>query len=109
MSLATWSPSQSDEIREICAHMTSEERSQAGGRGALYGVWMFASVVAPLCAAWRIQAPWMWTLAAIAILVHLAFIPVWQRRVRRSLSSTQWARERGLAANLRLSRFTRKR
>ena len=107
MSLATWSPFQSNEVREICAHMTSEERSQAGGRSALYGVWVFASVVAPLGTAWRIQTPWMWTLAAVAILGHLAFIPVWQRRVRRFLSSTQWARGSGQAANLRLFQFKR--
>lgn len=66
MSLATWSPFQSDEVREICAHPTSEERSQAGGRSALYGVWVFASVVAPIGTAWRIHTPWMWTLAAVA-------------------------------------------
>ena len=107
MSLATWSPFQSDEVREICAHLTSEERGQAAGRSALYGVWVFASVVAPLGAAWRIQTPWAWTLAAVAILVHLAFIPVWQRRVRGFLSSTQWARQRGLEANLRLFQFKR--
>jgi lysylphosphatidylglycerol synthetase-like protein (DUF2156 family) len=107
MGLATWSPFQSDEVRAICAHMTDEERSQAGGRSALYGVWVVASVVAPLGAAWSLQTPWMWTLAALAILTHLVLIPVWQRRVRAFLSSTEWARERGLGANLRLFRFRR--
>lgn len=105
MDVATWSPFQSEQVREICAQMTSEERSQTAGRAALYGVWVFASVVAPVGIAARIQDPWAWVLAAGVVVVHIAFIPVWQRRTRDFLRSTQWARERGLPADLKLFQY----
>jgi hypothetical protein len=105
MDLATWSPFQSDQVREICAHMTSEERCETARRAGLYGLWALASVVAPLGATVRIQAPWTWALAAVAVAVHIACIPAWQRRTRIFLSSTRWALERGLTADLKLFQF----
>src|SRR5688572_27220851 len=105
MDLATWSPFQSDQVREICAHMTSEERSETAGRAGLYGLWVLATVVAPFGAAVRVQTPWVWALAVVAIAAHVAFVPTWHRRTRQFLSSTRWARERGLTPDLRLFQF----
>ena len=34
----TWSPFQSDQVKEICAHMTRAEHRAAAKRGALWGV-----------------------------------------------------------------------
>ena len=106
MSLWTWSPFQSDEVREICARMTQEERDRAVERSAVYGVWVFFSVIVPVRAV-ASEDVWIRGLAVAALAVHLALIPLWRRHTRAFLSSTQWARGRGLSGDIKLFKFRR--
>lgn len=106
MELSTWSPFQSTQVREICRHMTEAERARGITRGALYGVWVAATVAAPMSFAWGSATRARWVLAVSLLIVHVVCIPLWQKRVRRFLCSTAWAREHGLAAeSLPLFRF----
>ena len=43
----TWSPFQSRQVREICAHMTEAERRELSLRGALFGIWNAATFFVP--------------------------------------------------------------
>jgi hypothetical protein len=91
----TWSPFQSADVREICAHLTAGERSEAAWRGGLYGIWVFATFAGPVSFAIAFRHPALIALAAGLAIVHLVCIPIWQRSVRRFLCSTAWAREQG--------------
>ena len=35
---STWAPFQSDQVKEICSHMTAKERRRAVERGAVFGL-----------------------------------------------------------------------
>jgi hypothetical protein len=105
MDLATWSPLQSDQVREICAHMTPEERGDAFERAALYGIWVAATAVFPI----RLLSNPTSRLSVVAgillIALHLVALPWWHRRSKRVLLSTEWARSQGLSDNFKLSRL----
>ena len=105
MDLATWSPFQSDQVREICAHMTDEERSDAFERSALYGLWILPTFVWPVRLLWNHSSTWSVVLGATLILLHVGMLPWWRRRQKRFLFSTQWARSQGLSPEARPSRL----
>ena len=97
MDFATWSPFQSRQVRDICAHMTASERSQLATRGLVYGVWVFATVAGPLAFGWWWSASTpLQVLAAALLAIHVCAVPGWQRRVRRFLCDTAWAQAQGL-------------
>ena len=93
----TWSPFQSPQVREICAHMTEAERREVTLRGTLFGIWNAATFFVP----WGIfvfaPKPVNWIFAPIVLLVGLAFYPLWRRITREFLVSTIWARQQGIA------------
>jgi hypothetical protein len=91
----TWSPFQSPEVRDICAHMTDSERDEASRRGGLYGLWVFATFAGPLSFAVVYRHPTLIAVAAVLIVIHIVCIPIWQRMQRHFLCSTLWAREQG--------------
>ena len=99
MSLQTWSPFQSSEVREICTHMTAEERARTVARGAAYGIWCALTTAIPvalLTVGLTFHGPvpkWLYILAGSAIAIHLVLIPIWRRSQLRFLRDTQWARE----------------
>jgi hypothetical protein len=100
MDLATWSPFQSPQVREICTHMTATERRAVMSHGGLYGVWTALTVVAPI-AALRNSDDWrIWAIALAVIGLHVGSIPAWQRRARRLLCSTEWAKQTGVTPDL---------
>jgi len=106
MSWKTWSPFQSPEVKEICAHMTLEERTALTWRGALYGLWCAATFAIPLSRALVDQTPSSWTVAGILCTIHIIAIPFWLRAQRRFLCGTTWARTQGLTPDrLRLFHF----
>src|SRR5438477_5784446 len=105
MDFATWSPFQSKQVREICAHMTGTERSRTMARGFGYGLWVFLTVGAIASGAWWAN-PALRITAGGLLAIHLCAVPFWQRRVRRLLCSTNWSREQGLTPqHLRLFEF----
>ena len=101
----TWSPFQSPEVRDICAHMTDAEKAEASRRGALYGFWVAATFAVPLSFAFVERSLLFIVIAAVLVTIHIVCIPIWQRRQRQFLCSTAWAREHGITAD-RLSMFS---
>ena len=93
----TWSPFQSQQVREICAHMTEAERRECTLRGAFFGIWNAATCFVPCGLAFLAPQPLNWILAPIVLLVGLAFYPLWRRITREFLASTRWARQQGIA------------
>jgi hypothetical protein len=101
-----WSPFQSPEVRDICAHMTAAEKAEASRRGGFYGVWVAATFAVPLSLAFVERSLWLAVLAAVLVTIHIACIPIWQRMQRRFLCSTAWAREHGITPDrLRMFAF----
>src|SRR3972149_4893439 len=98
---STWSPFQSPEVQDICAHLTPSERARviedARGRGAEIGRWIaipFGVVGGAFVLCWRLGA----VLAAVFV-VYFAFIGLPRlRRMRRRtvelLCETERARSR---------------
>src|SRR5262249_4813049 len=101
----TWSPFQSHEVRDICAHMTEAEKAEASRRGGLYGFWVAATFALPLSFAIAERSLLFIVIAAVLITIHIACIPLWQRMQRQFLSSTAWAREHDISAD-RLKMFS---
>ena len=102
----TWSPFQSPEVREICAHMTDAERTKASARGAAYGFWSAVTFAVPLAIAFTSRSLGTTVIAAVLVTVHLIRIPIWQKKQKQFLCSTAWARERGITPDrLRLFAF----
>jgi hypothetical protein len=102
----TWSPLQSDQVKEICAHMTKAERRAAVKRGALWGVLIgvvpagVALVLGILVfrSAVAVVIVCLLTLPAIAVLLHRKWFPRAARSQQNFLASTQWAKSRGIKA-----------
>jgi len=102
----TWSPFQSDQVREICAHMTKSERRVAVKRGALWGLLM--GIVPGMTA--LILGVVVFRSAIVVIVVCFLILPLialvlckkWYPHVVRSqqnfLASTEWARSQGFKA-----------
>ncbi len=107
MSFWTWSPFQSDEVREICRHMTSAELDRAIDRSLAYGAWVFVSVIGPYRVFTSTSAWWAWAIAGLLLVGHLALLPAWRRSTRRFLLSTEWARSQNFPDDFRLFQFRR--
>jgi hypothetical protein len=102
----TWSPFQSLEVRDICAHMTDAERARLAERGGAYGLWSAGTLALPLAVALTSRSVLTFVIAAVLITVHLICIPIWQKQQKRFLCSTAWAREHGITPDrLRMFAF----
>lgn len=107
MSVWTWSPFQSDEVREICRHMTSAELDRVVDRSLAYGAWVFVSVLVPYRVFTTSDAWWAWGIAGLLLIAHGVLLPSWQRSTRRFLRSTEWARSQNFPNDMRLFQFRR--
>jgi hypothetical protein len=102
----TWSPFQSPEVRDICAHMTDTERAKVAERGGGYGLWVAVTFALPLAFAFTHRSLVAIVIAAVLVTVHIICIPIWQKKQKRFLCSTAWARERGITPDrLRMFAF----
>ena len=97
MSWITWSPFQSDDVKAICAHMTPQEEQAGIAHGAVAGVFIVISVVAPI-GMFLLSGKGIYG-AALAI---VAFATVWLfgarrliRQQKEHLCSTEWAKQQG--------------
>jgi len=103
----TWSPFQSDQVKEICSHMTKPERRAAVKRGALWGlliglvpgmtalilgivVFRSALVVVTVC---------LLLFPLIALVLHKKWLPHVVRSQQDFLASTEWAQSQGIKAD----------
>ncbi len=91
-----WSPRQSHSVREICAHLSKEERREAFVHSALFGVWNAATFFSVPFFGFFIPSPVGWMIGSAAFLVGLAFYPFLQKLTRDFLCSTAWARQQGI-------------
>jgi len=110
---STWSPFQSPEVREICAHLTPAEHAQliadARQRGTDIGRWIaipFGLTVGLLY--------WSWQVGLVLLALFIIYFAVsgyprirgMRRRSMALLCETEWARSRGYAPErLRLMTF----
>jgi len=102
----TWSPFQSAQVREICAHMTEAESTEATRRGGLYGLWVFATFAGPLSFSVVFHHPVLIAAASVLVVIHVACIPAWLKMQRGFLCSNGWASEQGVTPErLRLFSF----
>ena len=104
----TWSPFQSPEVREICSHMNDTEKAQVRRQGIGYGVWVVITCAFPLSYAVTDPSRLSIIVAAILVTIHIVCIPFWQKRMKRFLCSTAWARGQGFTPEqIRLYAFRR--
>jgi hypothetical protein len=99
ISESTWSPFQSAEVREICAHLTSTEHARlvedARKRGEKIGRW-FAVPLGLVCS----LLFWSWRLGLALGAMFVVYFVVWvlpgframRRRTTELLCETEWAR-----------------
>ncbi len=114
---STWSPFQSGQVKEICAHMTRAERRAAMNRGARWGLLLgglfgtaaflgmvvFGSTVAFL-AGFCLVFPLVFSVQALA--QRKGWWPDALQSPRDFLASTDWAKSQGLKADdIRLYRW----
>lgn len=99
MDWKTWSPFQSSQTQEICAHMTPQEKSETARRGAWYGVWCALTLAIPLSQILVAHPYFPVYMALILMIIHLACIPIWQSWQRRFLCATQWAKQQEIQPN----------
>lgn len=99
---ATWSLFRSPEIRDICAHLTPEEIDELASQAAQVGRKIGALMSLPLVV---VGFSLLYSVRVFAVLLGLfigsAFVIEWrlirdhQRRVRRTLCATEYAKARG--------------
>jgi hypothetical protein len=99
---STWSPFQSPEVKEICAHLTPAERQRVLDDAAARGAELGTRVALPLMAAtlsfvfsWRLGAVLLVLYALYVLLLVVPRIRAIRRRSLELLCDTEWARSRG--------------
>jgi hypothetical protein len=101
----TWFPFQSEATREICAHMTQDEKMSFMIRSALLGLWIAAGFAGPQCV---ILLPALFGIKRSALAISIAFIflimflisiPFIKKRNKIVLCSTEWAKAKGYTAD----------
>jgi serine/threonine protein kinase len=104
----TWSPLQSQEVGEICAHLTKAERNHYSVLGLLFAVWIVGTCFGIPAFIRSDLGAGKWIVAAVWVILFAVSIPMLQRMGRHFLCSTTWARERGFRPeHLRLFSFSR--
>jgi hypothetical protein len=91
----TWSPFQSQQVRQICEHLTEQELAVLMQRGSRYGLWVAGTAAIPIGLAVGFPGSITFVIAGVLIAIHIARIPSWLRSQREFLCSTQWAKEHG--------------
>lgn len=96
-----WSPFQSETTKEICAHMTRDEKIAAMIRSGLLGLWVAAVFAAPqgiilLPVVFGIKRSALAiSIAVILLIIFLISIPIIRKSNKNFLYSTKWAKSKG--------------
>lgn len=108
-SHSTWAPFQSDQVKEICSHMTAEERSRAVRRGAVFGL-ILGGLFGVIGFFGMPIGKWLFDsyLTGVIIVQPVALIilgisfwklkPKIDQSQKELLASTQWSKEQGLTS-----------
>jgi serine/threonine protein kinase len=88
------------QVREIRAHLTGSEMLSCQKWAVLYALWNSATSFLPLACLWffPIPAPLNCIIAAVGLLVGLAFYPLWWKQQAKLLCASAWARAQGIRA-----------
>jgi len=101
MNWYMWSPFQSEAVKEICAHMTRDEKIACMIRSGLLGLWTAAVFAAPQSI---ILLPLVFgikrsalaiSIAVILLIIFLISIPIIRKSNKNFLCSTKWAKSEG--------------
>ena len=107
---STWAPFQSDQVREICSHMTATERRRAVARGAVYGL-ILGGLFGVVGLLGMPIGKWLFDsyLIGAVIIQPLALIlmgisfwklkPLADQSEKEFLASMQWSKENGLTSD----------
>jgi hypothetical protein len=109
-SQSTWAPFQSDQVRQICSHMTAKERGRAVGRGAVFGL-ILGGFLGVMGFFGMLIGKWLFDsfLAGVVVILAMQLIPMgilfWklkpliEQSQKEFLASTQWSQEQGLTSD----------
>ena len=109
-SQSTWAPFQSDQVRQICSHMTAKERGRAVGRGAVFGL-ILGGFLGVMGFFGMLIGKWLFDsfLAGVVVILAMQLIPMgilfWKLKPlidqsqKDFLASTQWSQEQGLSSD----------
>jgi len=109
-SHSTWAPFQSDQVKEICSHMTAKERRRAVGRGAVFGL-ILGGLFGVIGFFGMPIGKWLFDsfLTGVIIIQPVALIvmgisfwklkPLIDQSQKEFLASTQWSEEQGLTSD----------
>ena len=115
MDWQMWAPFQSKKMREICEHMTTEEKREITRRAAMWGTtmgWLFAVPFGLVFAVgvWPKLAPrlglsygsWfqipLWLAISLIVILVVIWLPRglhFREKQKRLLASAEWARSQG--------------
>ena len=109
-SESTWSPFQSDQVREICSHMTAKERRRAASRGAisggiLGGIFIVIGFLGMLIGKWLFDSSLTGVIIVLPVALILMGISLWKLKPlidqswKDFLASTQWSQEQELTSD----------
>ena len=102
----TWSPFQSDQVKEICQHMTKTERRVAVKRGAQWGalIGIVPAATGLILGVLFFQSATVAVTGCILIFPLIALV-LWKKWLphviksqQRFLASTEWAKSQGVKA-----------
>ncbi|MEI6166424.1 MAG: hypothetical protein WCS52_04460 [bacterium] len=100
MDWRTWSPFQSQAVKDICSHMTEDEKNAVTSYGANFGVMVAVFFAIPLSVGLTSLRSSIIGLPGLALLVWLiigVFVLIHRRRKGKELlCSTQWAKSQGI-------------
>ena len=109
-SHSTWAPFQSDQVKELCSHMTAGERRRAVGRGTVFGL-ILGGFLGVTGFFGMVIGKWLFDsfLTGVVIILAMQLIPMgilfWRLKPRidqsqkEFLASTQWSEEQGLTSD----------
>jgi hypothetical protein len=113
ISESTWSPFQSAEVREICAHLSPTEHARLLEDARERGQKIFRWFAAPLAFVIAILF-WSWRLGLAVVTLFIMYFVIWvlpgfwamRRRTIELLCATEWARTQNYTpTRVRLMKF----
>jgi len=109
-SRSTWAPFQSDQVKEICSHMTAKERRRAAGRGAVSGL-ILAGLFGLIVLIGFAIGKWFLDSALTGVIIiqpvvlilmgfsFWKFKPLIEQSEKEFFASTQWSKEQRLTSD----------
>ena len=75
--------------------MTEEEKNELAAHGSKYGVWCALTFAIPIGVVAVQRTTLTMVIAGTLIIIHIIGIPIWRKKQKKILYSTQWAKSKG--------------